>query len=136
MPGQCFRCVVRCLFDLWNCIAHRHGEANAAHNGKIRKIIAYIGDNRIGYSCLANDFFVGGHLQCLFHINELHVHFVGAPKQCRALTSGYAASAKAGSVSESEALTIVRIKGLDFEGDFFGLGEQDDATIASRTQSM
>jgi hypothetical protein len=35
-------------------------------------------------------------------------------------------------VSESEALTIVRIKGLDFEGDFFGLGEQDDATICHR----
>src|ERR1700689_2800124 len=47
VPGQCFRRVVRCLFDLWNCIAHRHGEANAAHYGKIRKIIAYIGDNRI-----------------------------------------------------------------------------------------
>jgi hypothetical protein len=57
---------------------------------------------------------------------------VGAPKQCRALTSGNAASAKAGSVSESEALTIVRIKDLDFEGDFFGLGEQDDATICHR----
>jgi hypothetical protein len=49
------------------------------------------------------------------------------------LASGNAASAKAGSVRECEALTIVRVKGLDFESNLFGLGEQDYATVCHRT---
>jgi hypothetical protein len=36
-------------------------------------------------------------------------------------------------VRECEALTIVRVKGLDFESNLFGLGEQDYATVCHRT---
>ena len=42
MAGQGIGCVMRCLFDLSNRIADRHGETNAAHHGKIREIIAHI----------------------------------------------------------------------------------------------
>jgi hypothetical protein len=49
------------------------------------------------------------------------------------LTSGNAAGAKAGSVSECETLTVVRVKGLDFEGNLFRLGEQGYATVGHRT---
>ena len=44
-----FRCVVRCLFNFRNCVAHRNGEASAAHHGNIRKIIADIRDSRVGH---------------------------------------------------------------------------------------
>jgi hypothetical protein len=57
---------MRCLFDLSNRIADRHGETNAAHHGKIREIIAHLGDNSIGHSRLPNNFFVSRHLQRLF----------------------------------------------------------------------
>jgi hypothetical protein len=35
-------------------------------------------------------------------------------------------------VSKRETLTIVRVEGLDFEGDFFGLGEQGDTAVRHR----
>src|SRR5436309_1922877 len=35
-------------------------------------------------------------------------------------------------MGECEALTIVRVKGLDLEGDLFRLGEQSDASICHR----
>jgi hypothetical protein len=43
-----------------------------------------------------------------------------------------APSAKASGVRECEALTVVRVKGFDFEGDLFGLGQKADAAICHR----
>ena|SRR5882762_8005288 len=74
----------------------------------------------------------GRHFQRLFHVNKLHIHFVGTPKQCRALPARDAASAKAGSVCECESLAVGRVKGLDFESDLFGLRQERDAAICHR----
>ena len=47
MTCQGFRGLMCCFFELYNSVSHRYGEADAAHDGKIRKIIAHVGDNRI-----------------------------------------------------------------------------------------
>ena len=48
VAGESFRNVVGGLFYLGDGIAHGNGEASAAHQGNIRKIIADISDSRIG----------------------------------------------------------------------------------------
>ena len=129
MAGERFRCVVRRVFDLRNRVAHGDGEASAAHHGNIRKIVADIRDSRVGYSCFLDNFFIGRHFQWLFHVNKFHIHFMRAPKQGRALPAGDAAGAKASGVRECEPLAVMRVKGFDFEGDLFSLGQKCDTAI-------
>jgi hypothetical protein len=71
---------VRCLLNLRNRIAHCNREPSAAHDGKIRKVIANIRDSRVEPSRFLDNFFIGRHFQRLFHINKFHIHFVCAPK--------------------------------------------------------
>ena len=57
MASESLRGVVRCSSYLGDGIAHCNGEASAEHQGNIRKIIANIGDSRIGDTRLLEDFF-------------------------------------------------------------------------------
>jgi len=133
VAGESLRSVMGGLFYLGDGVAHCDREASAAHQGNIGKIIADIGDCRIGQARFAKDFFIGRHLERLFHINKLHLHFVRPAEQRGTLAAGNAASSQARGLRQGEALAIVRVEGLDFEGAAVGLREQGDAAVRHRS---
>lgn len=127
--GESFGCVVCCLFNFRNCVAHRDREASAVQQRKVWKVVSDVGNGRVGYSSLSDNLFISRHLQRLFHVNKFHVHFTRSSQQGRTLTARDAARAKTSRVRERETLAVVRVKSLDFNCDLFGLGQQGDATI-------
>ena len=129
VSGDGFRGVVCRTFNFGDRIAHGHGEAGAEHERNIRKVITDVCDSGVGDSGFSQDVFVGRHLHRLFHINELHLHFVSAAQECRTLAARDAAGAQAGGMRQGKALSVVGVKGLDFESGAVGLRQQSDTAV-------
>ena len=67
------------------------------------------------------------HFRWLLHVDKFHLHLTGPPEEGRAFATGNAACTQASRVREGEALAIVCIKRLDFEGGAVVLREQSNA---------
>jgi len=81
----------------------------------------------------SKDLFISRDLGRLFHIDEFHFHFTGAPQQCWAFSSRDAAGSNSSSVRERESLSVVGIKRFDFKRRPVGLREKYYASIGHRT---
>src|SRR5215469_11830267 len=93
-------CIVRYPLDLWHRITHSYCQSGAAHQRKIWKIVADVGNGGIGYPRLVKNLFISWHFDRLLHVNEVHAHFFCAAKQGGTLPSRDAASAEAGGVRQ------------------------------------
>jgi hypothetical protein len=78
------------------------------------------------------DFFIGQHLLRLFHVDKLHLHFVGAAEERSTFATGNTAGTQAGGLRESKSLAIACVKGFDFEGGTVELREQGDTAVRHR----
>ena len=116
----------------WEYSADGYGEASAAQQWNVRKIIADIGDRRIWNASFLEDLFVGRHFHWLFHIDKFHLHFMGAAKERSALATRDASGPQTGGMGKRQSLAVVGIKGLNFEGCTVGLRKQAHAAVRHR----
>ena len=86
---------------------------------------------KIGNPCLLENFFIRWHFQRLFHVDKLHLHFLGTAEKGGAFAAGDATGAQAGGPSEGKALAVVGVKGFDFEGGTVGCDSRVTPPLSS-----
>src|SRR5262249_27656890 len=109
-------------------VADGDSEADAAHHSEIGKIVSQVGDFGFLHAGLFQNFFVSGNFVRLLFINKVHSHFGGAFADRGAFASADDAGADSRGAREGQALAVVRVEGLQFEGGTVRLGKKIDVT--------
>jgi len=136
VPGEGLRRIVRSLLYLRHGITHRNRESGTTQQREIRKVVPDKRDSGIGDASFSKNLLVRWHFYRLFHVDELHLHFVGAAQERGAFPPSNAARAEAGGLREGEPLAVVRVERLNFQGRAISLRKQGDTPIRHRTVNV